>query len=275
METVARSASRGLAYLIRSDKCDLVGISTGVRIRDLVSKTCGAEGFSTYTASFDIDSSLQYHTHQFSEAVVVLKGLAQIAVEGRRYLLKPYDCLHIPGGLAHEAANPSKDNELITLSAFASPEPLRNLVNANFPIHEKGFANPSPSSPESIVRFEDASVYELSDGAEFRDLFAGRFGSVGICGGYGRFGTGSSLPCHTHHYDESITIVEGEAVCLVQGNRYHLNGYDTAFVPQGRPHRFLNYSSSSMAMIWVYAGSEPERTLVSPAYCDGSLVWPG
>jgi hypothetical protein len=29
-----------------------------------------------------------------------------------------------------------------------------------------------------------------------------------------------------------------------------------------------------MAMIWVYAGTEPERSLVRPAYCDGTLVWP-
>ena len=109
---------------------------------------------------------------------------------------------------------------------------------------------------------------------EFRDLFAGRFGSVGICGGYGRFQPEASLPCHIHKFDESITIVEGEAVCLVQGKRYRLSGCDTAFVPEGRPHRFLNHSDSPMAMIWVYAGTEPERSLVRPAYCDGTLVWP-
>jgi hypothetical protein len=45
-------------------------------------------------------------------------------------------------------------------------------------------------------------------------------------------------------------------------------------VPRGRPHRFVNEGDDVMAMIWVYAGSEPERTLVDTGYCDGSLVWP-
>lgn len=118
-------------------------------------------------------------------------------------------------------------------------------------------------------------TYELSPRAEFRDLFAGRFGSVGICGGYGRFEPQASLPCHIHKFDESITIVKGEGLCLVQGERYQLSSYDTAFVPEGRPHRFLNQSHSTMAMVWVYAGSEPERTIVNTAYCSGTLSWQG
>jgi hypothetical protein len=85
---------------------------------------------------------------------------------------------------------------------------------------EKGFATCSPEEPESVVRFADVVADELSPGAEFRDLFAGRFGAVGICGGYGRFLPECSLPCHTHMYDESITIVEGEAACLVAGKEY-------------------------------------------------------
>jgi mannose-6-phosphate isomerase-like protein (cupin superfamily) len=125
------------------------------------------------------------------------------------------------------------------------------------------------------VRFTEAELYELSEGAMFVDLFASRLGSVGICGGYGRFIPGSSLPCHIHRFDESISIVEGEATCLVQGRRYQLSNNDTAFVPQGHPHRFLNLSTTKMAMIWVYAGNEPERTLVSSEYCDGTWEWSG
>jgi hypothetical protein len=28
-----------------------------------------------------------------------------------------------------------------------------------------------------------------------------------------------------------------------------------------------------MAMIWVYAGGEPERTIVDTGYCTGVLEW--
>ena len=82
------------------------------------------------------------------------------------------------------------------------------------------------------------------------------------------------MPCHTHNYDESIIIVSGEANCLVRGHQYQLNGYDVAFVPRGQPHRFINQSDAQMAMIWVYAGDEPDRLVVDGRYCSGALIWP-
>ena len=68
-----------------------------------------------------------------------------------------------------------------------------------------------------------------------------------------------------------FTIVEGHATCWVRGDRYGLSGYDTAFIPEGSPHRFVNDSSASMSMIWVYASNEPERFFAKPGYCDERL----
>jgi hypothetical protein len=51
--------------------------------------------------------------------------------------------------------------------------------------------------------------------------------------------------------------------------------YDTAFVPVGKPHRFINDTETAMAMTLVYAGSGPERTLVAAGYCAGTLIWTG
>jgi putative monooxygenase len=62
---------------------------------------------------------------------------------------------------------------------------------------------------------------------------------------------------------------------MVSGRRYELSGYDTAFIPKGIPHRFMNKSNSEMAMIWVYAGDEPDRRIVDSRYCSGVLVWHG
>lgn len=260
---------------IRSGGADAVAIGPGVWLREFAGKTSDAQGFSTGTAAFEPEATLAYHSHPFSEAITIISGCARVAVQGRRYVLRPFDCIHIPAEIAHEVTNLSPAAELVALSAFASDEPTRKPEKDEFVILERAAEDPSSSDPETIVRFQNAEVYELSPGAEFRDLFAGRFGAVGICGGYGRFLPEASLPCHIHEYDESITIVEGEAVCLVRGKRYSLSGCDTAVVPEGRPHRFLNLSNSPMAMIWVYAGSEPERTLVDTSLCNGNLVWPG
>lgn len=267
------SSSQFRTEAVLSGKPGHVLLADGVRIRELVNSGCGAKGVSTGIVTFAEGASLAYHKHSVSEAIIVLQGAARVSVEGRRYLLNPFDCIHVPAGTAHEVANPATSGELLAFSAFATDCVTRNFVQDLFDIQERGELNPNSAEPENTVRFGEAAAYELSDGAVFVDLFASRFGSVGICGGYGRFAPGSSLPCHIHQFDESISIIEGEATCLVQGNRYQLSNCDTAFVPEGRPHRFLNLSDGHMAMIWVYAGSEPERTLVSPEYCDGTWSW--
>jgi putative monooxygenase len=260
---------------IHPGKGESLSPGPGLELREFVTNACGARGFSTGTATFAPGAVLAYHTHTFSETITLLSGVAQVMVEGRSYQLNQFDCIHVPAGVAHEVANCSPQSPMVALWAFASAVPSRELVDLSFVPQNRGLSDPAPGDPESIARFAQAEIYDLSPGAAFRDLFAGRFGSVGICGGYGRFQPGSSLPCHVHECDESITIVEGDATCLVQGNRYRLNGYDTAFVPEGLPHRFVNESDRPMAMIWVYASVEPERTLVESAYCEGTLAWPG
>jgi quercetin dioxygenase-like cupin family protein len=258
---------------IISGQCaPLVSSPPGIALRAFVSEDCGATAFSTGTATFDPGAELAYHTHPCSEAITVLEGVAQLFIEGRAYDLSPLDCMHVPRGVAHSVRNPA--GRLVVHSAFGSPRPARDFVSAAFPKVERGNGQPLPGDPETLNRFGDCPVYELSEGALFCDLFARRFGAVGICGGYGRFAPGASLPCHFHEYDESITIVEGDAICLVQGSDYRLNGLDTAYVPKHRPHRFLNRSRGHMGMLWVYAGDEPDRVLVDAGYCSGELVWP-
>jgi quercetin dioxygenase-like cupin family protein len=259
---------------IHSGAGEAKSLGSGLLFREFVSGACTANGFSTGKATISPGAVFPYHKHTFCETITLLRGAAQFEVEGRSYRLEQFDCITVPAGVAHKFTNCSHDSPMEALLALASAVPSQELVDPVFTIEDRGLTYPKPEEPESLVRFAQAEVYELSEGARFCDLFAGRLGAVGICGGYGRFQPGASLPCHIHQFDESITIVEGQALCLVQGNRYDVSGYDTAFVPEGRPHRFLNQSKSPMAMIWVYAGSEPERTLVEPAYCDGTLAWP-
>jgi putative monooxygenase len=245
----------------------------GLLFRQFVSSACAAKGFSTGTLTIDPAGVFPYHKHAVCESITLLSKAAQVKVEGRSYRLEQFDCISIPAGVAHEISNCTQESPMVALLALASAVPSQEPVDRVFTTHDRGPSNPGEEDPESIVRFAQAEVYQLSEGAAFRDLFAGRLGAVGICGGYARFQPGGSLPCHVHQFDESITIVEGEALCLVQGNRYNVSGYDTAFVPEGRPHRFLNQSNAPVAMVWVYAGSEPERTLVEAGYCDGTLPW--
>jgi putative monooxygenase len=247
-----------------------VDASPGVRLVSFASQQCGATGFSTGLAIFKPGSCLVYHTHACSESVTILRGEAEIQIEGRAYHMGPLDCAHFPAGVPHQVSNADSRTELIAHTAFASTQPTRDITNIPFTVQHRGRSKPLESDPESVVRFSECPIYELSDNAFFSDFFARRFGAAGICGGYGRFFPGASLPCHTHGYDESITIVAGTAVSLVQGRRYQLSAFETAFIPRGTPHRFLNLSDQEMAMVWVYAGDEPDRTIVEAGCCSGT-----
>lgn len=240
-------------------------LAPGVAVRVLATGSLGAVGLTTALATFHPGAELSYHLHPFSEAIIVLSGEALVLVEGRRYLLRPFDAMHVPAGTPHAVHNVSSDCEAVLHSSFASATPTRETVAREFAIEDRD--STTARCPENLARFATAPVYELAPQAHFRDLFAGRFGARGLCGGYGVFEPGASLPCHYHDYDESITIVSGRAVCQVAGREYSLADCATACIPRGQPHRFLNDSEQRMAMIWVYAGDEPERTLVDPGCC--------
>jgi quercetin dioxygenase-like cupin family protein len=132
----------------------------------------------------------------------------------------------------------------------------------------KDYDVPPQGVPESVRRLNRKDGYEVGERIWAQDLFAGRYGSKGVCGGYALFEPGAGLPCHTHEYDESITIVEGIATCQCAGAAYQLGSFDTICVPRGRPHRFVNNGSTPMHMIWVYAGDEPDRVVVDQGLCE-------
>lgn len=259
-----------LEAIISSNESATVPLADGVELRPLVSSTLGARGLSTGIVTFQSDAMLPAHRHPVSEVIIPITGKIHVIVEGRRYKIGQYDAFHVPAGVAHWVQNDLSELPVSCFSVFASEEPKREWVETSF--INKDCTETDSSVTEDLIRFESAPDYELAQNALFRDLFAGRFGSRGICGGYGIFQPGASLPCHIHGFDESITIVEGTAVCQVAGREYGLSNCDTACIPEGRPHRFINRSDQAMAMIWVYAGDEPDRTVLEQCCCEESFI---
>jgi quercetin dioxygenase-like cupin family protein len=262
------SHEQRLEFITRGD-CPVVGeLADGVQLRIFASDDFGARGLSTGVTLLRPRTILPFHNHPFSEVVTVLEGNVVVQVEGRSYRVQPYDAMHLPAGIAHRVRNESAEQPAILHWAKASAHPAREFRENDFDVQDR--TETDGDCPEHLTRFEQAESYELAPRTLFRDLFAKRFGTRGICGGHGIFEPGSSLPCHIHDYDESISIVQGRAVCQVAGREYELSGNDTACIPRGRPHRFINRSDEPMAMIWVYAGDEPDRELLDQGCCDGT-----
>jgi quercetin dioxygenase-like cupin family protein len=254
-------------FITRGD-CEAVELAPGLFLRVFASGKQGSKGLTTCCVTAGPGAAIPYHTHPTGESITVVEGEADAMVEGRRYRLGPFDSIYVPPGVAHSVRNPSADKPVVIHTAFPTEAVEREFVEDNFTDIQR--ESTGDDCPERLVRFANAEAYEVGQGVEARDLFAKRLGSDGICGGYGLFPPGEGLPCHTHVYDESITIVEGVSVCQVAGQQYEVSNMDTVCVPTGRPHRFFNDSDKPMVMIWVYAGDEPDRELVDQGQCDGT-----
>jgi quercetin dioxygenase-like cupin family protein len=253
---------------ITAGDCEPVGeLAPGVLVRVFANADKGAQGLTTGTATIAPGKLIPYHTHPTGEAITVVCGEADVLVEGRRYRLRPIDAIHVPAGIAHAVRNPSRDEAAVLHTAFPTGKPLRDFVEDTFA--ETEGPEEDGDGPEHLMRYQSAPRYQAGEGTEARDLFAARFGAKGVCGGHARFAPGAEIPCHVHDYDESITIVKGQAICRVAGQQYQLSDLDTACIPRDRPHRFLNLGDSPMEMIWVYAGDEPARRLVDSEACEG------
>jgi mannose-6-phosphate isomerase-like protein (cupin superfamily) len=75
------------------------------------------------------------------------------------------------------------------------------------------------------------------------------------------FAPGTGLPLHSHNVEESVLILDGDAIAEIDGQRFDLVPGDATWVPAGVPHRFLNRGSTPMRIYWVYGGRDVTRTM--------------
>jgi HTH-type transcriptional repressor of puuD len=77
------------------------------------------------------------------------------------------------------------------------------------------------------------------------------------------FAPGTGLPLHSHNVEESVLILDGEAVAEIGDSRVDLVAGEATWVPAGIPHRFLNRGGGTMRIYWVYGGRDVTRTLTA------------
>ncbi len=253
--------------LIQVSPETLVELIKGISVCPFASGSSGAIGFSTGFAILSPGARLPYHTHPCSESITTIKGQLEVAAEGRTYHLSAFDSIHLPAGVAHMVANLGTDERTVVLTAFPTAEISRTLVPDEYTRVDRKNLLSGPDDPESLTRFMDTAEYEPYPKAAFKNLFSSRPGLAGICGGFVRLLPGSSLPCHTVSYDETSTIVKGQATYIVAGRKYSLSDDATIFVPEGIPRQLVNEGSETVELIWVYAGEKPERTVIDPQFC--------
>ncbi|MBI2942421.1 MAG: cupin domain-containing protein [Chloroflexi bacterium] len=113
-----------------------------------------------------------------------------------------------------------------------------------------------------ILRFQELPVRDRGSGVQATMLVHQGLGATGLTSGITRFPPGGQIALHYHNCDETVVILEGEAIAEVDGTRYPLTRWDTTFVKAGVPHCFMNAGDQPMAILWTYTSSQVTRTFV-------------
>ena len=254
------------------ESAKIIKVVPGVESHTLVGENNGARDLFTGLLTLAPQVAYPLYARPCCEVLTLVEGNAAVEVEDRRYSLERLDAITIPAGWPRRVVNRSTQQSTLLHVSLANSTLDQTWVNGRFtPVDQPNDATGRPGA-EWVSRNNRAKYFELAPRALFQDLFNADMGSRGICGGLGVFEPGARLPCHRHEFDESITIVQGTATCVVEGRRYELSGNATALVPKGRCHYFINLTLEPMAMIWVYAGDRPDRIVMDESFCQPAKI---
>ena len=87
-------------------------------------------------------------------------------------------------------------------------------------------------------------------------------GATEISNGIITFQAGTSNTTHYHNAEESVIVIEGEGILMINGEENHVRQYDAAFITPGTHHRLINTGEIPFKIARSYATVEVTRTLV-------------
>jgi quercetin dioxygenase-like cupin family protein len=121
---------------------------------------------------------------------------------------------------------------------------------------------PRTPSGAALLQPENLTTYERGGGARTTPLVNREIGTSSFITGYTSFGPGVEIPFHSHNVQESVVLMEGNAILDIDGLEYELKPHDVTFIPPNVNHRFRNLSKTEgMKILWIYANPEATRTL--------------
>lgn len=114
----------------------------------------------------------------------------------------------------------------------------------------------------AILKPDALPVNDRGNGARTIPLVTRKCGSTSVINGITEFDPGAKIGVHFHNCEESVMILQGEAIAEIDGVRHSLKAGDTTWIPANLPHRFLNESDNVMRIFWTYADINATRTMV-------------
>jgi mannose-6-phosphate isomerase-like protein (cupin superfamily) len=121
-----------------------------------------------------------------------------------------------------------------------------------------------PTTPNLLITPEEVDRFDRGNGV-VTIPYVGRWNCEEnrITTGQTQFAEGTGLPVHSHNVEESVLILEGEAVAEIGDQKFDLVAGQATWVPAGIPHRFYNRGAGTMRIYWVYGGRDVTRTITA------------
>ena len=115
----------------------------------------------------------------------------------------------------------------------------------------------------AILRPGELKTNDRGNGARTTPLVTRKYGSTSMINGITAFDPGAAIGLHKHNCEESVMVIEGEAIAEIDGVQHRLATNDTTWIPANVPHRFINPTDRPMRIFWVYASIDATRTMIA------------
>ena len=113
-----------------------------------------------------------------------------------------------------------------------------------------------------LIRQESVNPTERAPGVTVSSMVNEENGATQISSGITTFAPGYSNTTHYHNAEESVIVLEGEGVLVIQGEEHQVKPHDAAFITPGAYHRVINTGDRPFKIAWSYATVHVSRTLV-------------
>jgi HTH-type transcriptional repressor of puuD len=121
-----------------------------------------------------------------------------------------------------------------------------------------------PTPPNLLINPDDVVPFDRGNGV-VTIPYVGKWNCAEnhVTTGQTQFAPGTGLPLHSHNVEETVLILEGEAVAEIGTHSFDLVAGQATWVPAATPHRFYNRGETTMRIYWVYGGRDVTRTITA------------
>ncbi len=113
-----------------------------------------------------------------------------------------------------------------------------------------------------VIRGEEVQYLQRAPGVTVSGYITKEVGATEISSGITSFDAGCSNTTHYHNAEESVIVIEGAGVLMINGAEHRVGVGDAAFITPGTHHRLINTGEGAFRIAWSYATVDVTRTLV-------------